>query len=118
MNVSLFSSPINIFKSLLKPSQICFVFSKCSLAQVGHIPSIRSCLRYPRLWTAAVFRACFKTGKSRDGTDTTLTTDFFYLRENNIHAMNNWNNGNNHFYSNDIKGFHTTQTTIYLIHSK
>ena len=45
-----------------------------------------------------------KTRKSRDGANTTLTTDFFYLskRKKNTYALNNWNS---HFYSNDRKSF-------------
>ena len=41
----------------------------------------------------------------------------FFLPEKkkNIYTLNNLNN---HFYSNDSKSFHTTQTTIPLIHSK
>ena len=65
------------------------------------------------MWT--VFKTCFKTRKSRDGANKTLTTDFFNLckRKKKTYALNNWNK---HFYFNDRKSFHTTQTTISLIH--
>ena len=56
-----------------------------------------------------------KKHASRDVTGTKLTTDFLPLMRRNIHALKY---SNKHFFSNDSKSFHTTQTTISLIHSK
>ena len=61
-----------------------------------------------------ICRTRFKTRNSCDAAGTSQTTNFFTLRVKNtyVYALNNLNS---HFYSNDSKNFHTTQTTIFLI---
>ena len=88
MDVSVFSFPINTFKSFSKPSHnVKFVLS--SSIFVPHKSAIfnQFDLAYKQ-WT--VFRICFKTEKLRDDVDTALTTDFSKFREKKIlsYALN------------------------------
>ena len=82
MNVHIFSYPINNFKILLKLVITSNLFCSSSIflshkSQVSHIQSIRS-----RPLSGHASKDCFKTRKSRDGVNTTLTTNFFtWLRE-------------------------------------
>ena len=74
--------------------------------------SIHLILLQYKVWI--ICRTRFKTRNSCDAAGTSQTTNFFTLRVKNtyVYALNNLNS---HFYSNDSKNFHTTQTTIFLI---
>ena len=57
-------------------------------SQISHIQSIRS-----RPLSRHASKGRFKTRKSRDSANTTLTTNFFtWLEKKNMYALNNWNN--------------------------
>ena len=75
MNIYIFSSPINIFQILLKSSH--------------NIESVLSGSIFLS-HKSAIFDP-FKIRKSRDGANTTLTTDFYTcLRQKKNPALNNW----------------------------
>ena len=79
MNVHIFSYPINNFKILLKLVITSNLFCSSSIflshkSQVSYIQSIQS-----RPLSGHVSKGRFKTRKSHEGANTTLTTKFFYL---------------------------------------
>ena len=84
MNVYIFSYPINNFKILLKSShniESVLLFFNFSVTQVTSLPysSIRS-----RPLSGHASKGRFKTRKSRDGANTTLTTIFLPKKKNNL----------------------------------
>ena len=84
MSVYIFSYPINNFKILLKSShniESVFLFFNSSVTQVTSLP-------YSSIWSRPLSghasKGRFKTRKSRDGANTTLTIIFLPKRKKNL----------------------------------
>ena len=91
MIISIFSSPINIFKSLLKPSyNIESVFLLPFFSYASQPYSVYSI-------SLTVFRTCFKKKRATQRCGHNANNQFFHLfREKNTYALDNWNK---HFHS-------------------
>ena len=107
MDISIFSFSINIFKSLLKLSHNI----ESVLTSSIFLPR-KSAISNP-FDLSYRFQDMLQNKKATWRWRHNDNNRFFHLlKEKNAYPLNNWNN---HFYSNDSKKFHTTQTTVSLI---
>ena len=101
MNISIFSSTINIFKSLLKPSH------NIESVLSSSISLLRKSAMFNSFDFAYRFQDMLQNKKAMWRCRHNANNRFFHLlREKNAYALNNWNN---HFHSNDSKKFHTME---------